>query len=140
MHCALSIYPHTDNGLNQAMMIAKLAEPSHNAQYQHNVPSVQPLFIFRCMHRTSYCMWHTAYQQSSTILYSWKLSREKTFVNFMVLWLFTNVFSVKSEGGVLWHGTSEQSAKVFSAKIVFFTNLQKCFSLKSFPLYALLQN
>jgi len=27
--------------------------------------------------------------------------------------------------GVLWHGTSEQSAKVFSAKIIFFTNSQK---------------
>ena len=24
--------------------------------------------------------------------------------------------------GVLWHGTSEQSVKVFSAKIAFFTN------------------
>ena len=26
------------------------------------------------------------------------------------------------ERGVLWHGTSEQSAKVFSVKIIFFTN------------------
>jgi len=44
----------------------------------------------------------------------------------MVLWLFVKVFLAKFWGvGVLWHGKSEQSAKVFSAKIIFFTNLPK---------------
>ena len=37
-----------------------------------------------------------------------------------------SVFSAKIwERGVLWHSKSAQSAKVFSAKIIFFTNLQK---------------
>ena len=40
------------------------------------------------------------------ILNSGKLSREKTFVNFEVLWLFVKVFSAKFGGMV------EQSAKV----------------------------
>ena len=43
------------------------------------------------------------------LLYTGKLSREKTFANFMILWLFV---------------------KVFSAKIVFFTNSRKLFPLK----------
>ena len=51
-------------------------------------------------------------------------------MNFVVLWLFTKV---KSEGGVLWRSASEQSAKVFSAKIVFFTNSQKVFLPQKFP-------
>ena len=35
-------------------------------------------------------------------------------------------FSLQNLGrGILWHGKSEQSAKVFSVKIVFFTDLRK---------------
>ena len=48
--------------------------------------------------------------------------KEKTFANFVVLWLHTKVFSAKF--GV-WHPLArqkEQSVKVFSTKIVFFTN------------------
>ena len=60
------------------------------------------------------------------VLCSGKLSREKTFVNFTVSWLYVKVFSAKFGAWHLWHGKSEQSAKVFSAKIVFFTNLRKC--------------
>ena len=56
------------------------------------------------------------------ILYSRKLSREKTFANLEVLWLFT---------------------KVFSAKIIFSTDSQKVspvkvFSHKSCSLYGML--
>ena len=58
--------------------------------------------------------------------YSGKLSREKTFANFTILWKF---------GGILWCNKSERFAKVFSAKIVFFHQFTKVFSLKSFPLY-----
>jgi len=61
-----------------------------------------------------------------SIPYSGKLSREKTFANFVVLWLFAKVFSTKFWGvGVLWHGKNEQSVKVFSVKIVFFTNSRR---------------
>jgi len=51
--------------------------------------------------------------------------KEKTFANFVVLWLHTKVFSAKF--GV-WHPLArqkEQSVKVFSTKIVFFTNSWK---------------
>ena len=49
------------------------------------------------------------------ILYSRKLSRGKTFVNFEVLWLFAKVFSVQFGGMASFGGTSEQSVKIFSA-------------------------
>ena len=58
-------------------------------------------------------------------------------MNFAVLWLFANVFSAKfvcvwggGGGGVFWCGKSEQSMKVFSTKIVFFTNSRKFSPLK----------
>ena len=57
--------------------------------------------------------------------YSRKISREKTFANFAVLWLFAN-FSLQNVGA--WCPLackSEQFAKVFSVKIVIFTNSQK---------------
>ena len=52
-------------------------------------------------------------------------SREKTFTNFVVLWLYAMVFSAKFGAWCLWRSKSEQSVKVFSAKIVFFTNSRK---------------
>ena len=53
-----------------------------------------------------------------------KLSREKTVANFKVLWLFTEVFSVKFGDVASFGGTSKQSTKVFSVKILFSTNSQ----------------
>ena len=54
-----------------------------------------------------------------------KLSREKTFANFAVLG-YTCKFSPQNLGrGVLWCDKSEQSPKVFSMKMSFFTNLRK---------------
>ena len=47
----------------------------------------------------------------------------KTFTNFTVLWLFTKLSPRNLKARGLWHGKSEQSTKVFSTKIVFFTNL-----------------
>ena len=46
---------------------------------------------------------HEHMVQISAIPYSGKLSREKTFANFEVLWLFTKVFSLKF-GGVASFG------------------------------------
>ena len=65
-------------------------------------------------------------------IYSEKLSREQTFANFKVLWLFTKVFSSKSWGVTLFGSTSEQSTKVFPMKIFQFTEFFFCVS---FPLY-----
>ena len=60
------------------------------------------------------------------LLYSWELSREKTFVDFKVLWLFAKVFSVKFGGVASFSGISEQSAKQK------FTNLLNLFPAKVF--------
>ena len=65
------------------------------------------------------------------IRYSGKLSREKTFANFMVLWVSVKVFSAKF--GVVWHSKNEQSTK-----IVFFTNSQK-FSPSKVSCYAVME-
>ena len=67
--------------------------------------------------------------------YSRKLSREKTFANFTILWLFVKVFSAKF-GGVVVFGKSEQSAKVFSAKIVFSPICGSFLPQSSFLLYS----
>ena len=67
----------------------------------------------------------TAIVAHDIILYSGKLSREKTLVNFAVLWQNMKVFSVKFGA---WHPLawqSKQSTKVFSMKIVSFTNSRK---------------
>ena len=64
------------------------------------------------------------------IPYSEKLSREKTFANFAVLWLYAKVFSAKFGA---WRPLARQKQAIcesFSAKIVFFTNLQKFSPLK----------
>ena len=66
-----------------------------------------------------------------SIPYSGKLSREKTFVNFAVLWLFAKVFSVKF-GGVASFGTVKASnLRKFSLRKSYFHQ----FVCKSFPLY-----
>ena len=69
------------------------------------------------------------------VLYSGKLSGKKTFANFKVLWLFTNIFLVKFGAAVSFGSTSEQSVEVFSAKNVIFHQFTKVFYLESFPLY-----
>ena len=60
--------------------------------------------------------------------YSGKLSREKTFADLEVLWLFTKSFLREIWGRHKW-----APAKVYSTKIVFH-QFAKVFSLKSFPL------
>ena len=67
------------------------------------------------------------------IPYSGKLSREKTFVNFTVLWLYVKLFCAKFEGcGILWCSKSEQSTKVFSAKS-YCSPIHKSFLPRKFP-------
>ena len=61
-----------------------------------------------------------------------KLSREKTFAKFEVLWLFAKVFFAKFGGVVSFGGTSEQFVKVFSVKILFSTNSRKFSPAKVF--------
>lgn len=56
-----------------------------------------------------------------------KLSRDKSFVNFEVFWLFLKVFFTKLGGMASFGGTSKELTGIFSVKIIF--------SLKNFPLY-----
>ena len=58
--------------------------------------------------------------------YSGKLSREKIFANFAVLWLFVTVFLHEIWGcGILWHGKVSNPRKFSPQKNVLFTNLRK---------------
>ena len=70
-------------------------------------------------------MLYTHAVSSRTIPYSGKLSRISWFVA-----IHESFLREIWERGVLWHGMSEQSTKVFSVKIVFFTNSQKFSSSK----------
>ena len=70
--------------------------------------------------------------------YSGKLSREKTFTNFTVLWLFAKVIPVKF-GGMASFGTAKASnPRKFSPQKLYFLPIRKSFlpqQKKSLPLY-----
>ena len=75
-----------------------------------------------------------AYMCMCRILYSGRLSREKTFTNFTVLWLYAKVFSAKFWA---WHPLARQKWAIrrsFLCEIVFFTNSRK-FSPSKVPRY-----
>ena len=57
-------------------------------------------------------------------------SREKTFANFAVLWLYAKVFSVKFGA---WHPLALQKRAI--CENYYFHQFVKVFSLESFPLY-----
>ena len=87
------------------------------------------LFLLHMSYQTDESMWvgpHKHWSHEPYILYSGKLLREKTFVNFTVLWLFAKFFSAKF-GDVVFFGAAQASnpQKVFSTKIIFFTNSRK---------------
>ena len=65
--------------------------------------------------------------RGKAVPYSGKLSREKTLNSRILRFCcYSRKFSLRNLGAWHpWHGTSEQSAKVFSTKIVFFTNSRK---------------
>ena len=62
--------------------------------------------------------------------YSGKLSREKTFANFMVLWLYTKVFSVKFGAWCPLVLQKRAIRESFPHENRIFTNLQKFFPSK----------
>ena len=67
------------------------------------------------------------------LLYSGKLSREKTFA---VLWLFVKVFSAKFGGVASFGAPKASNPQNFSSIKLYFSPIRgKVFSLKSFPLY-----
>ena len=79
--------------------------------------------------------WTATYYSPLELLYSRKLSREKNFTNFVVLWLFTKVFSAKFGA---WRSLAQQKQAIsesFFRKNRIFRQFTKVFSLESFPLY-----
>ena len=71
------------------------------------------------------------------ILYSRKLSREKTFANFAVLRLFTKVFSVKFGGVASLCAEKRAIRESFLRENRIFHQFAKVFSLESFLLYSI---
>ena len=69
------------------------------------------------------------------IPYSGKLSREKTVADFVVLWLFTKVFSAKFWGGASFGTAKASNPRKFSLRKSYFHQSVKVFSFESFPLY-----
>ena len=88
-----------------------------------------------------WCLWLSIYQQHCwfAIPYSGKLSREKTFTNFVVLWLFAKVFSMKFW---VWHPLARRKRafrESFLCKNCIVYQSKQVFSLESFPLYGSVQ-
>ena len=73
------------------------------------------------------------------IPYSGKLSREKPFVNFIILWLVAKVFSAKF-GGMASVGVPKLIGAIresFLHENCIYHQFVKVFSLESFPLYGI---
>ena len=70
--------------------------------------------------------------------YSGNLSREKTFTNFTVLWLFAKVFSAKFGARHPLAQQNQAIGKSFLCENQIFHQFTKVFSLESFPLYGIL--
>ena len=67
---------------------------------------------------------------SSKVLYSEKLSREKTFINSVVLWLFTKVFSAKFGGMASFGMAKASNLRKFSS---YFSLICKSFFPQKLP-------
>ena len=105
---------------------------------------------FTDMHCTPSCLFVECFVAFSTLLfntstyiflpvipYSRKLSREKTFANFVVLWLFAKVFFTKF-GGMASVGVAKASnPQKFSLRKPYFTKFMKVFSLEIFSLHGM---
>ena len=78
-----------------------------------------------------------SYLMVRKILYSGKFLREKTFTNFVVLWLFTKAFSVEFGGVASFAVAKESNPRKFFR---IFNQFAKVFSLESFLLFSILHS
>ena len=69
----------------------------------------------------------------ASIPYSGKLSREKTFMNFTVLWLFAKVFSTKFGGMASFGAAKVSSPQKFSLQKSYFSPIHESFLPQKFP-------
>ena len=100
--------------------------------HQQNIPSKSS---FRFLHITHHVSYYYVYLV--LVPYSGKLSREKTFVNFAVLWLYAKVFSAKFGAWCPLGLQKRAICESFLRKNHIFHQFMKVFSLKSFPLYGI---
>ena len=63
------------------------------------------------------------YRRGTYVPYSGKLSRERTFMNFAVVWLFVKVFSVKFGNEMFFGAAKLSNPQKFSLRKFIFTNL-----------------
>ena len=73
------------------------------------------------------------YSQTDLIPYSEKLSREKTFANFAVLWLFTKVFRAKFGGAPSFGAAKVSNQQKFSPWKSYFSLIRESFLTWKFP-------
>ena len=74
------------------------------------------------------------------IPYSGKLSREKTFMNFMVLWLFAKVFSTKFGGMASFGAAKVSNPQKFSLRKSYFSPIHESFFASKVSRYKVVQN
>ena len=77
------------------------------------------------------------YRRWTYVPYSGKLSRERTFMNFAVVWLFVKVFSAKFGNEMFFGAAKLSNPQKFSLRKFIFHQFLKVFSLESFPLYSI---
>ena len=65
--------------------------------------------------------------------YGGKLSREKTFANLAVLWLFANVFSAKFGGMVSFGAAKVSNLQKFFLRKSYFSPIRESFLPPKFP-------
>ena len=70
---------------------------------------------------------------SLQVLYSGKISREKTSANFAVSWLFAKVFSVKFGGVASFGATKASNPQTFLCKNHIFSPICESFLPRKFP-------
>ena len=77
-------------------------------------------------------------ETTKRVPYSGKLSREKTFMNFMVLWLCMKVFSAKFVAMVFFIMAKASNLRTLSLRKSYFHQFAKVLFLESFPLYGII--
>ena len=70
---------------------------------------------------------------SCTVPHSRKLSRKKTFMNFVVLWLFAKVFAAKFWGSASFGTANASNPRKFSPWKLYFSLIHETFLPQKFP-------
>ena len=109
---------------------------------EYEITSVRPWWIIHNFYGREYSSDNIKDQSYLVrkIPYNRKFLREKTFANFLVLWLFTKVFSTKFGGVASFAMAKASNPRKFFCENRIFHQFAKVFSLESFPLYSILHS